>query len=413
MLVPKADTAGGALEIVGNDTGVFFPPDQTGVILHVTGNSGLVSRTYFDSNANYALIAGRRYNGTQLAPTKVLNNEVLLRIAAQAATQATTEPAVFQSFGPARIEFVATQDQKPNQQGGEVSVYATANNTAASAAVKVATFNATTGVTATKFNGPLTGDVTGNVSGTAPAGSLTGTTLNSTVVTSSLTSVGTLTSLTLAGGTTSTYPLKFTAGTLLTTPQAGVVGYNGTTFYATPIDQERGLIPTEQVYGLDVDRSLTNNTTPQSLFGAGFHVSSGVRYRYQILCTVTKTAGNTVSIGYGLLVNGGAALARHVYRVASTVGASALTPTTVVAMRNSVTTGFATPVDVTGALVNGASGSTFDIQGVIEVTTAGYVTPQITFLNNAPTGALVLGGATIRIWPVNSTGANTVIGNWV
>ena len=131
MLVPKADTAGGALEIVGNDTGEFFLPDQTGVILHVTGNSGLVARNYFDANANYALLAGRRYNGTQALPTKVLNGEVLLRLVAQAATQATTEPAVFQAFGPARIEFVATQDQQPvggifveNQPGpGIINMY--------------------------------------------------------------------------------------------------------------------------------------------------------------------------------------------------------------------------------------------------------------------------------------------------
>ncbi|CAB4125296.1 hypothetical protein UFOVP181_72 [uncultured Caudovirales phage] len=161
MLVPKADQAGGALEIVGNDTGLYLPPDQTGVILHITGNSGLSSRSYFDANANYTLLAGRRYNGTQLNPTKVLNGEVIFRIAGQAATQATTEPAIFQAFGPARIEWVATQDQQPNKQGGEISIYATANDTAASASVKVATFNATTGLTATKFNGPLTGNVTG------------------------------------------------------------------------------------------------------------------------------------------------------------------------------------------------------------------------------------------------------------
>ena len=161
MLVPKADQSGGALEIVGNDTGLYLAPDQTGVILHITGNSGLTSRSYFDASANYTLLAGRRYNGTQINPTKVLSGEVIFRIAGQAATQATTEPAIFQAFGPARIEWVATQDQQPNKQGGEISIYATANDTAATAAVKVATFNATTGLTATKFNGPLTGNVTG------------------------------------------------------------------------------------------------------------------------------------------------------------------------------------------------------------------------------------------------------------
>jgi hypothetical protein len=162
MLVPKADLVGGALEIVGNSSGVFFPPDQTGVILHVTGNSGLTARNYFDANANYALLAGRRYNGPQNNPTRVLAGEVLFRIVGQAAVQATTERASFNSFGPARIEFRATEDQYPTAQGGEVRIFATANGSVASSTnTLVATFNATTGLTANKFVGPLTGNVTG------------------------------------------------------------------------------------------------------------------------------------------------------------------------------------------------------------------------------------------------------------
>ena len=196
MKVPLADSTTAALEIVGNDSGVFFPPTQTGVILHVTGNSGLVSRNYFDANQNYALLVGRRYNGTQSDPSKVLSGEMFFRIAGQASTDSG-----FETFGPCQIDWVATEDQTPTAQGGELRFRATPNGAnAQTGGIIVATINATTGLTATKFNGPLTGNVTGNVSGTAgsvAAANLTGTTLASNVVTSSLTSVGTLGSLTV------------------------------------------------------------------------------------------------------------------------------------------------------------------------------------------------------------------------
>lgn len=224
MKVPLADSTTAALEVVGNDSGLFLSPNQTGVILHVTGNSGLVSRNYFDANANYALLVGRRYNGTQLAPTKVLNGEMFFRIAGQASTDTG-----FQTFGPCQIDWVATEDQTPTAQGGELRFRATPNGAnAQTGGIIVATVNATTGLTATKFNGPLTGNVTGNVSGTAgsvAASNITGTTLASNVVTSSLTTVGTLGSLNVTGAVQ--------AGSLYgklyrTVRNAGTIGDGGT-----------------------------------------------------------------------------------------------------------------------------------------------------------------------------------------
>ena len=157
MLVPLADSTTGALEVIGNTLGASAAPNQTGVILHVTGNDGLVSRNYFDAANNYALIVGRRYNGTASNNSPVLNGEMFFRIAGQASNDNG-----FETFGPIQLDFVATQDQTPTHQGGEFRIRATPNDTTSQAGgVTVATFNATTGVTATKFNGPLTGNVTG------------------------------------------------------------------------------------------------------------------------------------------------------------------------------------------------------------------------------------------------------------
>ena len=71
------------------------------------------------------------------------------------------------------------------------------------------------------------------------AGSITGTTLASNVTNSSITVLGTLQSLTMGGlvtlaaGTTTQAALRLTSGSLLTTPVAGVVEWNGTSLYVT------------------------------------------------------------------------------------------------------------------------------------------------------------------------------------
>lgn len=250
MLVPHADTVAGALEIIGNTLGDSFSPNQTGVILHVTGNQNSIARNYFDANNNYALITGRRYNGSLQAATAVLNNETILRIAAQGSVADGT----FNPFGPSRISFYANELQTSTAQGGRIGFEVTKNGFPADSTgtntITVASMDAQNGLTAIRFNGPLTGNVTGNVSGnagtvtngvytsdtgtvtntmlagsiannklanssitvngssialggsatvTAAAGTLTGTTLNATVVTSSLTSVGTLANLNVTG----------------------------------------------------------------------------------------------------------------------------------------------------------------------------------------------------------------------
>lgn len=202
VLVPNTGGLDGAVEIIGNNTGNIISPNQTGLVVHITGNQDMVARNYIDGVNNYSLLVGRRYNGTPVSPTNVKNNEIFFRIAGQASTDGE-----FQTFGPCQIDWITTEDQGPTNQGGEIRIRATPNGVSASSGiVQVASFNGTTGVTAIKFNGPLTGNVTGNVSGTAPAGLLTGTTLANNVVASSLTSVGALTNLTIAANGTITTP---------------------------------------------------------------------------------------------------------------------------------------------------------------------------------------------------------------
>jgi hypothetical protein len=126
FLVPNEDPLEGAFEVVGNASGLIHPPNQTGVIMHTTGNDGLPARKYLDANNNYPIIVGRRYNGTVGNLTQVLNNEVIFRIAGQASTGTD-----FETFGPAKINWIATENQTPTAQGGKITVDVTANGTAA------------------------------------------------------------------------------------------------------------------------------------------------------------------------------------------------------------------------------------------------------------------------------------------
>ena len=163
MLVPTADTLTGAFEIVGNTSGFFHPTNQTGVILHTTGNSDSINRVYHDAINNYPIIVGRRYNGTIGALENVKSGETIFRLAGQASTGAD-----FETFGPAKINWITTEDQGPSNQGGKITIDVTANGTAAFGnAITAAEFTANGVISDVGFVGDLTGNVTGNVSGTA------------------------------------------------------------------------------------------------------------------------------------------------------------------------------------------------------------------------------------------------------
>jgi hypothetical protein len=205
MLVPGADEVAGALTIVGSTSGEFISPVNTGVMIHVTGNlsnPGTPSRIYNDSQNAFGAWVTRRYNGTVASPTAVLANEEIMRLSGTA-HNGTTIPGTANQ----RIVYVARGNQTLTNQGGAIELWATPLNSTTIA--KIASVDST-GITLESgkvltgnVTGNVTGDVTGNVSGTAgsvAAANITGTTLAANVVTSSLTTVGTLTSLSVADG---------------------------------------------------------------------------------------------------------------------------------------------------------------------------------------------------------------------
>jgi hypothetical protein len=226
MLVPGADSAEGALSIIGGLDGVFQAPVNTGVMLHITGiagTPGVPSRVYNDAQNAFAAFVSRRYNNTAASPSAVLADQEIMRLSGTA-HNGTEIPGTANQ----RIVYVARGNQTLTNQGGAIELWATPLNSITLA--KVATVDST-GIIL-ESGKALTGNVSGNASTatsaatlttarningvsfngsaditvTAAAGTLTGNTLASGVTASSLTSVGTLTNLAIAANGTITTP---------------------------------------------------------------------------------------------------------------------------------------------------------------------------------------------------------------
>lgn len=93
-------------------------------------------------------------------------------------------------------------------------------------------------------------------------------------------------------------PLKFTAGTNLTTAEAGTVEYDGAVFYKTPSTASgRGYSPAVNIF-----RLTTNGTAFGPTIGNFFNASSAINlaaggvYEIEAYCYFTKTTAGTVTV---------------------------------------------------------------------------------------------------------------------
>jgi len=121
--VPVVNSLDSGIDIIGNPDHTVQAPQNTGVLLHVTGQPNNSSRIYNDGQAGYAAYIGRRYNGSSTAPSTVLSGEVVSRVGA---TPYTT--AGWPALSTARIDFVSSQDQTGTNQGSNIQFWTTAIN---------------------------------------------------------------------------------------------------------------------------------------------------------------------------------------------------------------------------------------------------------------------------------------------
>jgi len=286
--------------------------------------------------------------------------------------------------------------------------YATTANAVAGANVSGAVNLATYATTANSVAGANVSGTVANANYAAYAGNVT------IAGQANITSVGTLTSLTIAAGNTTVNPLTFTAGPLRTVPQVGGFAYDGISAYFTPSDQQRGIIPAIQVFIPNANVAYSNTTALQSMFGLtnGVGVTANTKYLYRICGTVRKSSSTTAAMQYAMDVNGGATIQRHYYLVNPCGGTAQTTVTTATMMSNYLTSGFGTAVTVTNTISSSAGFYNFIIDGEIEILTSGQINPQVGFTGTLGTSSYIEAGSSFQIWPVGNITGNTTVGNW-
>jgi len=214
----------------------------------------------------------------------------------------------------------------------------------------------------------------------------------------------------LAAGTTTIAPLKFQAGTNLTTATAGVMGYDGKVFYATPQGTQRGVLPAPQFYRLDSGLAGANATGAQNMLGVGVTLSASTVYEFESVMFMSKTAGttsHTIAFGFG----GTATINNLIYQGFNSAGIAANTPllgqTTSYFVANATTA-----IVLTSAQTAATNGFYITIRGTISVNAGGTFIPQYT-LSAAPGGAYTTqAGSYFLIYPIGASGANTNVGTW-
>lgn len=231
-------------------------------------------------------------------------------------------------------------------------------------------------------------------------------------------SAGTIsaTRLSLAAGTTTVAPLKFTAGDYLSTPVAGTIEYDGNMFYTTPQQATRGMIESKQVYINKSQKLLQNSGSQQTLLDItnGVAVSYGKRYKFKIMSTVRVVANN---VNLFFAIGGTATYYRCKYQ--ATVGKGTygpgMMPTTVVEVTGSADGQVKNTINISQG---GAGGTYFNmtIEGTFDTQYSGYCNPIVLLSPNPGyPNSYVVEGAYMEVYPIGdaiTANNNTVIGNW-
>jgi len=222
-------------------------------------------------------------------------------------------------------------------------------------------------------------------------------------------------SVTLSAGTASQYPLKFTSASALLNPtQAGVVNYDGTVFYATPSGLQRGVIPVNQYYVLNSNRTYTPGSgAVSSIFGVGVTLTANTRYQFTIIANASNSAGGvSPNIAWG----GNATLTQVNYQITTFIAALGTATINGENLDNTITSNFSTGVNITAAGGAGqpAAGTplSFTLFGMVDVgASGGTFIPELGWSGNPGT---VTVGALSRMYisPVSIGGGNTSVGTW-
>lgn len=217
--------------------------------------------------------------------------------------------------------------------------------------------------------------------------------------------------LDLKAGTSSFASIRMASGTVLTSPAAGAVEYDGTVMYGTPVVSNRGVINSEHFLSLTGNQNGSNVATVQSWFPGGgattITLPASTSYFLEGKLVMLRTAGttaHTISVGFG-----------------GTAGITSVQYTAFVSDLNSGGPGLTTPqvtdINVVSQQILSASSANanqwtmFYIRGIIRISTTGTLIPQFQY-SSAPGGApSIQGNSFFRMVPIGNNNVSSV-GNW-
>jgi len=204
--------------------------------------------------------------------------------------------------------------------------------------------------------------------------------------------------VTMPAGTTSTVPVDFTSGSLTTTPTTGSFEYDGVNFYSTPTvpvaGYGRALIPATSIYTLSANRTLTNATGAQSIFGVGFIAAASTTYYFDML--VSQTTGVTShTLAMSWTTTGTIASILYNAVLVNTVAGTAETSADGI----TVATTASTIISAQGT----SGGRTIRVTGIIRTGTQGTITPNFAFSAAPGSGQNNINS----YWMITPLGSNT------
>jgi hypothetical protein len=234
---------------------------------------------------------------------------------------------------------------------------------------------------------------------------LVGRATTDTLTNKTLASPSTTGTLSLAAGTATTAPLKFVAGVNLSTATAGATEYDGAVFYGTTAANSRGIWPIEHFMVLTSANTLSSQTAVQPIFDGGGGTTNGAitlpigTYFFECAFSLTSMSSSSGSFGFAL---GGTATISQSWR-SSAAKPSALATAT--AMEQA----FSTTANTSLTTANTNTVGMAYINGVIRVTVAGTVIPQVSL--GAANAAIVGLDSYFRAYQIGNASA-TYVGNW-
>lgn len=236
------------------------------------------------------------------------------------------------------------------------------------------------------------------------SGSNTGDETNSSIKTKLGTDLSnpTFTSINISAGTSSTAPINLTSGQLLTSSLSGANEFANNTFYKTPNNANRAVVPVRHFYSNTTSYGLTNGTSAQSIFGKSISLPATTTYRFRARYHI-GTGATTHTSAHGFAITNALISCEYLARLSS----NAL---------NTTSTNF-NCVWISSAsakILNAASTAVttlIELEGIIRTNLATTITPQITFSAAPGTTCQTYAGSFIEFEPIG-TSTDISCGAW-